>query len=364
MAGLQRYTQKEFGIDAGTNEMAKYGSATTTQELFSGATINPDIIQSLPAFLEGLYSALGGAYSPTIQDQNSLFLLAFRQLAYILTRGIAEWDAGTIYNTNDICKVGPTTYYSLIDSNINNNPMSGPPYWRSNAIIAPTQQIITSGTGIYNLPVRNPLWIRVRAMGAGGGGCGGILGGGAGTSTGGDGGNTTFGVGKLTANGGEGSEIVGGGYNIGAPGAASFTVGFGQAFTGQEGSYGNVIDFSVLTSSASLTGGIGGQNLLGGAGRGGGISVAPGGLDGKAGRANSGAGGGGGFAEAATGVIQSGAGGSSGGYLDVIISGADLAPTFPYQIGVGGAGGTKVGFTAGDGGPGGSGYLIIDEFYQ
>lgn len=359
MAGLPRYTQKIFGLDAGSNQMSKYGSFLSTPELYSGATITPDIIQALSNFQGGIYDGVGGAYSPTIQDFNSLFRLVTQGLAYYFTRGIPEWDAGTTYNTNDICKVGPITYYSLIDSNTNNAPESNPSDWRSNETIAPTQQIFLTGSGTYTVPTspKKPSYIRVQMCGGGGGGCGGVLGGGAGTSTGGDGGNSTFGVAQLTANGGEGSEIVSGSeYHIGAAGIASFTIGIGKTFIGSEGSCGSL---AAPSTFAGLSGGMGGQNLLGGAGRGGGNTAPV-----KAGIANSGAGGGGGYAEAASGFVAAGAGGSPGGYLDVIIANPySISSTFSYQIGAGGTAGTRVGTTAEDGAPGGTGVIIVTEYY-
>ena len=70
MAGLQRYTQKQFGINAGPTQMGQFGSriASPPGNLYSGSTITPDIIQSLSNFLEGSYASLGGAYSPLLQD--------------------------------------------------------------------------------------------------------------------------------------------------------------------------------------------------------------------------------------------------------------------------------------------------------
>src|SRR6185437_13704395 len=95
MTNLARYAAKVFGSTAGSNQMAKYGSliAAHPGNLYDGSTITPDIVQELSNYSDGLYAATGGAYSPTIQDQNSLFYLMSYQIAYLLEKGIPEWNS-------------------------------------------------------------------------------------------------------------------------------------------------------------------------------------------------------------------------------------------------------------------------------
>lgn len=123
MADLTRYTQKLFGTSAGANEMAEYGSliGSPPGNLYSGSTITPAIVQQLSQFQGGLYAAVSGAYSPTIQDINSLFFLLNYQVAYGLQKGIPDWDSGTTYYIGDIVKdsIG-NLYTSLINNNLNN----------------------------------------------------------------------------------------------------------------------------------------------------------------------------------------------------------------------------------------------------
>lgn len=349
MAGLARYLQKLFGINAGANQMAEYGSFLSTPQLYDGATITPAIIQALSNFQQGLYGAVGGAYSPTIQDQNSLFFLAFYQLSYLLTRGIPEWDSTTTYNTNDFCKVGNVLYYSLIDSNSNNNPISSPTHWKSNTLIIPTQQIIRSGSGTYTPTNPNVLYLRVRMCGGGGGGQGS-----GNTSPGGDGvdgGPSNFGT-FIVANGGKGATTspgAGGGYSINA-GA------YGLGLDGQDGSFGT--EFGTVSVAGSgnnymLPGGNGGNSLFAGGGAGSGIATV-----------NTGGGGAGGNISASifSGSLTSfsGNGGGGGGYVDVLIP--NPVPT-SFVVGGSGTGGTA-GSSGNTGGNGSLGIIIIDEFYQ
>ena len=95
MVALVRYTQQIFASLAGNNQLSEYGSfaASPPGNLYSGSTINPNIVQQLTNYLQGQYSAVGGSYSPTIQDHNSLFYLFSYQLSYILQSGIPEWAA-------------------------------------------------------------------------------------------------------------------------------------------------------------------------------------------------------------------------------------------------------------------------------
>jgi hypothetical protein len=200
-----------------------------------------------------------------------------------------------------------------------------------------TQTILTSGSGTYT-PANGITQIRVRMVGGGGGG------GATSTGTAGNGGiATTFGS-LLTANGG------GAGSNFANPGAGGTGVislpltGITQS--GQAGSAGCVTG----TAGSYLIGGFGGGTPLGAGG--GNVDPSGGGLSAAA---NTGGGGGGAGNNGGANRYASGAGGA-GGYVDVII----VSPTATaYSIGTGGAGGSG----AQAGGNGGSGIIIIDEYY-
>lgn len=183
---------------------------------------------------------------------------------------------------------------------------------------APTFTELTSGSGTYTPPA-GVQWLRVRMVGGGGGGSGSA---GADGSSGGD---TTFGA-NLTA--GHGSASLPGGFST-----AGFTGTIIQAMSGQLGKAGVV----------ASDGGSGGSNPLG--------------LGAVLGSANFAGPGAGGNGSNATGSFANGYGGSSGGFLDVLIS--TVAASYAYAVGAGGAKGAS----AAAGNPGGAGLIIIEEHY-
>lgn len=193
-----------------------------------------------------------------------------------------------------------------------------------------TRQVFLSGSGTYTRPA-GCVAIDVEMKGAGGGGGGA----GAGQGTGGTGGATTFG--SLTANGGTGGSPA---TNVGPAGGTATGGDFNQ--TGAPGGGG--------TGTVGLVyqGGNGGGS--GGAGS---PQVGPAG--GASANSNSGSGGSGAASSGSTGTP---AGGAEGGFLRKIIT--SPASTYSYAIGVGGTAGAG----ASIGGVGGSGYIIVTEYYN
>jgi hypothetical protein len=127
MAKITRVLQKIFGSTAALGEMSKFGSlAAGTPE----TTSDPLQMQSYNQFLGGWFSAVLGNNSPAIQDVNSLFHLAFRQLAYILQNGCPEYDATTSYYKGSFASTNDgDIYYSLTDDNLG-NALSNVTHWR------------------------------------------------------------------------------------------------------------------------------------------------------------------------------------------------------------------------------------------
>lgn len=120
MAGLPRKTQKIFGSTlTPTGNVAVVGSLSAGAPAFSGDLA---IIQSLAQYLNGWQGAQVGSKSPALEDMTAMFYLVTTQLAYLLTRGLAEWDANTTYDANDFARVGSQVYVSKIDANTNNDP--------------------------------------------------------------------------------------------------------------------------------------------------------------------------------------------------------------------------------------------------
>jgi hypothetical protein len=201
-----------------------------------------------------------------------------------------------------------------------------------------TIQKFTTGSGTYTTPA-GVNRIRVRMAGGGGGG------GEASGAQGATGGATTFGTSFLTANGGVGGQGSSmGGYASG--GSATITApAIGTAITGGGGRAGRV------NAATYQAGENGGSNLFGGGGAGG--------IDGggQAGLDNTGGGGAGGGCGGS--VYNVAGGGGAGGYVDAIIN--SPSTTYAYAVGAAGAGGS--GGAGADGKVGGTGVIIIDEYY-
>jgi hypothetical protein len=118
MSGLARKTALIFGGSlTPTNNIEAYASKAV-----GGSPVwtnDPAVIQTA-SWLQGLSVALTTGQAPYLEDHNGLYYVLSYQLAYLLERGIPEWDSGTTYNTNDFCRSGNAVYVSKIDSNTNN----------------------------------------------------------------------------------------------------------------------------------------------------------------------------------------------------------------------------------------------------
>ena len=218
----------------------------------------------------------------------------------------------------------------------------------SGGYIAPTVQKFTSSSGTYTLPTspRTPLYIRVRAVGAGGGG-----GGGGTTAVNGTGGNsTTFGTSLLVAGGGGGG--AGGSIATGGIGGSS-SLGSGPVGLAATGNSGGTGSNSGGSTVSYQTGGVGGGGAFGGAGYSGGPTESGGNA-----AANSGGGGGGGGTGTGVANEWAGGGGGAGGFVDAIIT--SPLSTYAWVVGGGGAGASNTY----NGGNGGSGLIIVEEHYQ
>jgi hypothetical protein len=194
---------------------------------------------------------------------------------------------------------------------------------------APTVQSFTTGSATYT-PASGTIRIRVRMVGGGGGG-------GGNGGNGNTGGTTSFG--SWTALGGNAGGIAGGyGGNGGANGTGTLIV----RAAGNGGG-------STSVGGGSSSSGAGGGSLLGG----GAPSVIGNAGAGSNALANTG---GGGSAQGSN-SSTNGGGGGGGEYVEFYVS---LPGATSYTVGGGGSGGTG-GFP---GGNGGSGIIIIEEYYN
>lgn len=208
-----------------------------------------------------------------------------------------------------------------------------------------TQTFITGTAATYTAPA-GVRWLRIRVKGGGGGG-----GGGGGTATGGTGG--TGGNSSIF----NGLSVAGGQAGTGGGQA-------GNLLNGANGGAGGTTAVGYFNMAGAPGGnsvpGIGAFAGLGGAGggHGGGISgnLAVGGT----GAANSGGGGGGGSSAGGQGA---GGGGGEGAYADILIT--SPASTYTYTVAAAAAGGAAgtVGTNMAAGGPGATGYIVVEEYY-
>jgi|GEM_PF-3117024 len=198
---------------------------------------------------------------------------------------------------------------------------------------ASTRQVFTSGNGTYTTPA-GAIQIRIRMVGGGGGSAGAY----GGSTAGGNGGASSFGT--VVASSGIGSAASVGNYLTGTAGGAG---GTGTASFRVAGGGGGVCN--------TLNGGVGGNSIFGGGGYGGIVTTD---VHGSSGAVNSGGGAGGVARDSAAGCTS---GGSAGEYAEIVI--ANPATTYPYVVGAGGVAGA--GSVAGA--TGGSGIIIVDEFY-
>lgn len=94
-----------FGAAANGNTATEAGSSNNVANLQSGTS---------GAWVAGwLAAVLGASKFPAVEDMNAINNVFSTQIAYLLERGIAEYDAATTYNIGDITRaVGTTNLYS------------------------------------------------------------------------------------------------------------------------------------------------------------------------------------------------------------------------------------------------------------
>jgi hypothetical protein len=148
---LARKLQKVFASSA-SNDVRAFG------KLAAGGTISysqdPDVIQSLSAFLNGWASATVGNHSPSLQDMDSLFFLLTYQIAYLMQRGIAQYHAGQTYAAYDVC-VDPdgTGIYVSQQADNTGNALNNPTWW---ATLASTLNTYTQAGAISSMGAYRP----------------------------------------------------------------------------------------------------------------------------------------------------------------------------------------------------------------
>jgi hypothetical protein len=118
MAKIPSKYQRIFCGDVSANNViGQFGSYKAAAPNYSD---DPDVIQQLAAWTEGLGEAVINNNAPTIQDMNGLFYVLTRQIAYLMQSGIPEWNAATTYQIGSLVTDGVGGIYrSVINDNLN-----------------------------------------------------------------------------------------------------------------------------------------------------------------------------------------------------------------------------------------------------
>jgi len=327
-------------------------NAVNTTQLEDGAVTNLKVASGIDAakIADGSVSNTEFQYLATVTSDVQTQINSKEPAITTLTVNKGGTGSNTLTLNNVLLGNGTSALQTIAPGTNGNVLTSDGTTWLSSppSIVAPTTQLLTSGSGTYTTPA-NVKYLRVRMVGAGGGGAGSGAFATPGTNAA-DGTNTTFGSSLLTAGGGRGglSDGTGGDGGVSIVNAPAY--GFNPP-----GNFGGTGSLAAITTGA-LPGGMGAASFWGGsgsAGSGGSGVVATAGL------VNTGAGGGGASPTSAA-LSYAAGGGGSGGYIDAIIP--NPSATYSYSIGVEGAAGTA-GTGGNAGAAGGSGFIIVEEYY-
>ena len=120
MPKITRATQKIFAQN-GTEQLAAFGSMKTSTPIYT------DDIEALQtsAYEQGWNEAIVADEAPFLEEMNAVQYGFSKQIAYLLSTGIPEWDENTVYYANtSYCQVNGVLFQSLTDENVGNNPLT------------------------------------------------------------------------------------------------------------------------------------------------------------------------------------------------------------------------------------------------
>lgn len=135
MTNYQRITAKVFGETATATgndpEIGQFGSALAGT--YAGTT-DVNTIQNLTAWSNGFIDCVTPSQQfPPLPEMTGFGKVISYQEAYLLQKGIPEWDSGTTYYYGDLCKATNSDnkiciYKSKVDNN-SNNAVTNTTYW-------------------------------------------------------------------------------------------------------------------------------------------------------------------------------------------------------------------------------------------
>ncbi len=118
-------TDQDIGPEIGQFGSAKAGTYNGTNDI--------DVIQSLPAWSNGWVDAVTPSQQfPTLPERTAVDYVQSYQNAYLLQKGVAEWDSATVYYTTSYCQHNGALYRSKINDNAGNEPIANTSndYWQ------------------------------------------------------------------------------------------------------------------------------------------------------------------------------------------------------------------------------------------
>ncbi len=322
------------------------GSTAITTTIGSGVVTNTMLAGSidLTTKVTGVLPvANGGAAHGFIVPTSQAFSASgtFNMIyAFVITSGSAT--LASTYTNNGVTF---TTYATVASATLVFMSGSGPP-------AASGTLTKSAGTGDSTLTFTSfvaPIYLKVKAVGAGGGGSGG--GGGSNGSAGSA--STTFGSSLITAAAGSGAN---GAASVGGAGGAATVTAPATPIIAVSGATGSGSNYSFQVGAAGTnyaTGSPGTASCLGGAGAGAGNGGSVAGI--------AGGGGGGGSITSGSATALPGAAGGAGACVEAFVPNPSAA--YNVTIGTGGGGGAGAGAgTAGS--AGGNGYVGVEAHYQ
>lgn len=328
MAGKQKFKEDSIGALSKVN-------ATTVELAASLITIGGLQYDTGTLSLSTLLTGVGGLDAGPVSNDTMYCVYA------VLDAG----EAAIIASTNLTAPSGYTVYKKVgAFLTSNSGDVSG-----TDLRFPVVKELLTSGT--YTVP-NGVKYLKISDVGGGGGGAGASNNGTNNANAGTTGSDTTFGS-VFVAQGSvsNGTTSAGG---IGGDVVILDTDNFVVLKTVKGGS-GNIAH-TVISAGGAIAGGKGGDSMLGVA-KNAGIASASAADD------NSGAGGRGGGTDYTANYYASpgGGGGAGGGVIGII---PKPEASYTYTIGAGGNGGTGQGGIYKNGGAGGSGKIIVEEYYE
>ena len=157
----QRFTPKLFGETASATgndpEIAQFGSALAGTYL---GTSDPETIQNLPAWANGFISAVTPSeqFPPLPETTGALKVFSYL-INTLCQQGVAQYDSGTDYYSNNWCSYNVKLYRCLADNTTNTLPTDTTKWECLNNLIdgqwtSKTQTLsnnISTGTSTINL---------------------------------------------------------------------------------------------------------------------------------------------------------------------------------------------------------------------